>query len=145
MIRTTRPGRGAVGHLAGLDSLRQLPGDAARRAAPGGDGPGRTVALTSIRGTVQRRVKEGWRVVEGGLRLRLVPGIAPGPRGPLCSLQPAPIRTTRPGRDAVAHLAGLDSLRQLCQAMRSGGPHLVAKVRAAPWPWRRSGAPFNEG
>ena len=58
-IRTTRPGRGAVAHFAGLDSLRQLPGDAVRRGAPGGDGPGRTVALASIRGTVQRRVKEG--------------------------------------------------------------------------------------
>ena len=78
MIRTTRPGRGTVGHLAGLDSLRRLPGDAARRAAPGGEGPGRTVALASIRGTVQRGVKEGWQVVEGVLRLRLVAGIAPG-------------------------------------------------------------------
>ena len=47
-IRTTRPDRGAVAHLAGLDSLRQLPGDAVRRAAPGGDGPGRTVALALI-------------------------------------------------------------------------------------------------
>ena len=40
--------RGTVGHLAGLDSLRQLPGDAVRRAAPGGDGPGRTLALALI-------------------------------------------------------------------------------------------------
>jgi len=48
MIRIIRPGRGAVSHLAGLDSLRQLPGN----------GPGRTVALAPIRGTVQQ-VKEG--------------------------------------------------------------------------------------
>ena len=39
---------GTVGHLAGLDSLRQLPDDAVRRAAPGGDGPGRTVVLALI-------------------------------------------------------------------------------------------------
>ena len=65
-----------MGHFAGLDSLRQLPGDAVRQAAPAGDGPGRTVALAPIRGTDQRRVKEGWQVVEGVLRLRLVALVA---------------------------------------------------------------------
>ncbi len=48
-----------MGHFAGLDSLRQLPGDAVRQAAPAGDGPGRTVALAPIRGTVYRMMKKG--------------------------------------------------------------------------------------
>ena len=65
-----------MGHLAGLDSLRQLPGDAVRRAAPAGDGSGRTVTLAPIRGTVQQVVKDGWQVIEGVLRLRLVALVA---------------------------------------------------------------------
>ena len=70
-----------MGHLAALDPRRQLPGDAAKRAAPAGDGPGRTVALVPIMYTVHRAVKWGWRMVEGVLRLRLVAlvaGAAPG-------------------------------------------------------------------
>ena len=65
-------------HLAALDPLRQPPGDACERTTPAGNGPGRTVALEPIRGTVQRAVKRGWQRVEGVLRLRQVAGIAPG-------------------------------------------------------------------
>ena len=82
-------------------------------------------------------------MVEGVLRLRLVADIAPG--AAWATFQPAAggdPGTTRPGRGAVGHLAALDSLRQL-PGDAAGGPHLVATVRAAPWPWRRSGAPFN--
>ena len=51
--------RGAVGHLAALDSLRQLPGGASEQPAPASDGPGRTVVLAPIRGTVHRMMKKG--------------------------------------------------------------------------------------
>ena len=80
-IRTARPGRGTVGHLAAFDPRRQLPGDAAKRAALASDGPGRAVVVAPIRGTVHRAVKWGWPMVERGLRLRLVAlvaGVAPG-------------------------------------------------------------------
>ena len=94
------PTGGTVAHLAAFDPRRQLPGDAVKPPAPGGDGPGRTVVLAPIRGTVQRRVQEGWRPVEGVLRLRLVAGIAPG--AAWAALQPAAgadqDHPARPGR-----------------------------------------------
>ena len=51
------------GRLAALDPLRQPPGDAGEWTTPAGNGPGRTVALAPIRGTVHLRMKEGWKVV----------------------------------------------------------------------------------
>ena len=126
-----------MGHLAAFDPRRQLPRDAVKRAAPAGDGPGRTVALVPIWGTVQRAVKWGWPAVEGVLRLRLVAGIAPGAEWG--ALQPGRRRSGPPGPagGTVGHLAAFDPRRQL-PGDAAKWLHRPAIVRAASWPWRPS-------
>ena len=125
-----------MGYLAAFDPRRQLPGDAARRAAPAGDGPGRTVALVPIWGTAQRAVKWGWPAVEGVLRLRLVAlvvGIATGAEWAPCSQTGAD--PDRPAWSGAPWATSPPSIR----AQLPGD----AGNLAAPWPWCRSGAPFN--
>ena len=200
-IRTARPGRGgAVGHLAAFDPRRKLPGDAAKRAAPAGDGPGRTVGLRACKNRSQGifgpLAFAGWSdyIFAGRMpglsdphmarRISVPPGRCAGntirknryrpfffqysstqrryPSTGLPNLSsallPSPFHSEssatlqpaagtapdHPARSGAPWATSPPSIRAgSCQVMRPGGPHRPAMVRAAPWHWCRSGAPFN--
>ena len=75
----------------------------------------------------------------------LVAGIAPG--AAWATLHPAACGRRRSGPPGPAGApwatSPFSNPAGSCQAVRSSLPHLVAMARPAPWPWHRSGAPFN--